>query len=191
MKSNDYRRTDSVTPYRYGQARLICQTQRRLPIAKQVDMGEMLEDMKRRGVMEESYSTWSSTVIPVWQKNWDLRFCVDNSPLKHSERHGGPSGGYMSVSKTQNKVWERYYWLQARKDVQKCQQCDTCAASRSSRTRTRGHLHQYVGAPFERIAIDVAGPFPQSDQGNRYLLIAIWITLPSGRKPTPFSIKRL
>jgi hypothetical protein len=33
-------------------------------------------------------------------------------------------------------------------------------------------MHQYnVGAPFERIAIDVAGPFPLSDQGNRYLLI--------------------
>jgi transposase InsO family protein len=35
-------------------------------------------------------------------------------------------------------------------------------------------MHQYnVGSPFERIAIDVAGPFPRSDQGNRYLLIAI------------------
>jgi transposase InsO family protein len=35
-------------------------------------------------------------------------------------------------------------------------------------------MHQYnVGAPFERVAIDIAGPFPQSDRGNRYLLIAI------------------
>jgi hypothetical protein len=35
-------------------------------------------------------------------------------------------------------------------------------------------MHQYnVGAPFERIAIDVAGPFPRSDKGNRYLLIAM------------------
>jgi transposase InsO family protein len=35
-------------------------------------------------------------------------------------------------------------------------------------------MHQYnVGAPFERIAIDVAGPFPRSDQGNRYLLVAM------------------
>jgi transposase InsO family protein len=35
-------------------------------------------------------------------------------------------------------------------------------------------MHQYnVGAPFERIAIDVAGVFLLSDQGNRYLLIAM------------------
>jgi hypothetical protein len=30
-----------------------------------------------------------------------------------------------------------------------------------------------IGAPFERIAIDIAGPFPESDRGNRYLLIAM------------------
>jgi hypothetical protein len=35
-------------------------------------------------------------------------------------------------------------------------------------------MHQYmVGAPFEMIAIDVAGPFPRSDQGNRCFLNAV------------------
>jgi hypothetical protein len=35
-------------------------------------------------------------------------------------------------------------------------------------------MHQYnVGAPFERIAIDIAGPFPKSDRENRYLLVAM------------------
>jgi hypothetical protein len=29
------------------------------------------------------------------------------------------------------------------------------------------------GASFERIAIDVTGPFPHGDQGNQYLLIAM------------------
>jgi hypothetical protein len=51
---------------------------------------------------------------------------------------------------------------------------DTCAASRGPRTRKWGQMHQYnAGAPFERIAIHVAGPFPLSDQGNWYLLIAM------------------
>jgi hypothetical protein len=35
-------------------------------------------------------------------------------------------------------------------------------------------MHQHnVVAPFERIAIDIAGPFPESDMGNRYLLVAM------------------
>jgi hypothetical protein len=35
-------------------------------------------------------------------------------------------------------------------------------------------MHQYnVRALFERIAIYVAGPFPQSDQGYQYLMMAM------------------
>jgi hypothetical protein len=35
-------------------------------------------------------------------------------------------------------------------------------------------MHQYnVGALFERIVIDIAGPFTKSDSGNRHLLTAM------------------
>jgi transposase InsO family protein len=35
-------------------------------------------------------------------------------------------------------------------------------------------MKQYnVGLPFERIAIDVAGPFPETDQGNKYILVVM------------------
>jgi hypothetical protein len=35
-------------------------------------------------------------------------------------------------------------------------------------------MHQYnIGALFERISIDIAGPFLESESGNRYLLIAM------------------
>jgi hypothetical protein len=35
-------------------------------------------------------------------------------------------------------------------------------------------MHQYNNrVPLERIAVDVAGPFPLRDQGNRYLLITM------------------
>ena len=35
-------------------------------------------------------------------------------------------------------------------------------------------MQQYnSGAPFERIAMDVAGPFPTSDSGNRYVLVVM------------------
>jgi hypothetical protein len=35
-------------------------------------------------------------------------------------------------------------------------------------------VHQYnVGAPFERIAIDIAGPFPEIGRRHRYLLVAM------------------
>jgi hypothetical protein len=85
-----------------------------------------------------------------------------------TEMHGEPSGGHLGANKTLDKVRQRYYWLHLKGDLKRrCQQCDTCAPSRGLRTRRRGLMHQYnVGAPFERIAIDIAGPFPGSDRGN-------------------------
>jgi hypothetical protein len=80
--------------------------------------------------------------------------------------HGGPSGGHLGVNKTLSKIRQRYCWLQARNDVEKlCWHCDACATN-------RGQMHQYnVRVSFERIAIDLAGPFSRLTQGNRYLLI--------------------
>jgi hypothetical protein len=64
-----------------GEARPICHPLRRLPLAKQAEATEMLEDMRRRRVIEESDSPWSSPVVLVWKKNGDLRFCVDYRKL--------------------------------------------------------------------------------------------------------------
>jgi hypothetical protein len=41
----------------------------------------MLNDMKEKGVIEESDGPWSSPVALVRKKNGDLRFCVDYSKL--------------------------------------------------------------------------------------------------------------
>lgn len=46
-----------------GEARPIRRNLRRLPLEKQVAMCCMLEDMERRGVIEESKSPWSSPVV--------------------------------------------------------------------------------------------------------------------------------
>ena len=50
--------------------------------------------------------------------------------------------------------------------------CDLCA-SRERPTRTpRAPLQTYnVGAPLERVALDILGPLPESDRGNKYILV--------------------
>ena len=38
--------------------------------------------------------------------------------------------------------------------------------------KAKGRLNQYiVGVPFERIAMDLVGPLPQTDRGNVYILV--------------------
>ena len=91
------------------------------------------------------------------------------------EFHGGVAGGHLGAKKTLDKVRERFYWLRCRADVDHwCKTCEACAASKGPRTRTRGKMRQYnVGAPLERVAVDVAGPFPTTNSGNKYLLVTM------------------
>ncbi|UYV63086.1 K02A2.6-like, partial [Cordylochernes scorpioides] len=96
-------------------------------------------------------------------------------PCVLREVHSGASGSHFGVTKTLRKVRERFYWVYCREDVENwCRRCTTCAASKGPQTRFRGKMREYnVGAPFERIAIDVAGPFPVTEDGNKYLLVAM------------------
>ncbi|GBM30061.1 hypothetical protein AVEN_88276-1 [Araneus ventricosus] len=71
--------------------------------------------------------------------------------------------------KTLKKTRERFYWDRLRADVEKwCRECHTCGARKGPKTRTKGRLQRYnVGAPFERMALDILGPFPLRTKGNR------------------------
>jgi hypothetical protein len=65
-----------------------------------------------------------------------------------TELRGGPSGGQLDVNKSVDKVRQRYYGLQARYYVEKwCWQCNTFAASRTSRARNWGQMYQYNVGP--------------------------------------------
>ena len=89
------------------------------------------------------------------------------------ELHTRETAGHLGVNKTLERVKERFYWPGCTKDVKDwCRACDLCA-SRERPTRTpRAPLRTYnVGAPLERVALDILGPLPDSDRGNKYVLI--------------------
>jgi hypothetical protein len=60
-----------------GDALPIRQPSRRLPLAKQAEVNDILNDMKAKTVVEESDSSWASPVVLNQKMNGDLRFCVD------------------------------------------------------------------------------------------------------------------
>ncbi|KAF7654557.1 hypothetical protein LDENG_00068330 [Lucifuga dentata] len=52
--------------------------------------------------------------------------------------------------------------------------CDACTAKKGPTRRSHAPLQQYqVGAPMERVGVDILGPFPTTDSGNRYVLVAM------------------
>jgi hypothetical protein len=71
----------TVPPYGYRRGPTDSPTPERHPLAKQVEIGEMLEDMQPPGVIGASPSPWSSPILV--RKNGDLQFHMDNRKLNN------------------------------------------------------------------------------------------------------------
>jgi len=91
------------------------------------------------------------------------------------EYHNNSSGGHLGVNKTLQKIKERFYWVGCHDSVRDwVAKCEQCSKAKGPRTRSHGKMQQYlVGAPFERVALDIAGPFPESNCGNKYVLVVM------------------
>ena len=87
------------------------------------------------------------------------------------ELHASPTGGHLGEHKILAKVRQRYFWHDTKNDVKSfCQQCTSCAQKKPPAKKNKAPLSQYlIGAPLERVALDIVGPFPRSDSGNKYV----------------------
>lgn len=84
-----------------------------------------------------------------------------------TQLHNSPVGGHLG------KERQRYFWFGLRKCVENwCRKCDICASRKAPIRKPKAPMRQYnVGAPLERFTIDIMGPLPASDKGNKYLLV--------------------
>ena len=89
--------------------------------------------------------------------------------------HGAARSRHFGVAKTLRRLRQSFYWGQSRRNVEDfCQRCDPCTARKGPAGRSHTPLQQFlVGAPMGRVAVDVVGPLPCSEGGNRYVLTAI------------------
>lgn len=87
--------------------------------------------------------------------------------------HDDRVAGHLGQQKTLQRIRERYYWVGFTEDVHKwCTNCQVCIQKDKPRMADRAPMKVYnVGAPMERIALDILGPFiPESKAGNKYVL---------------------
>jgi hypothetical protein len=82
-----------------------------------------------------------------------------------TEPHDGLSGGHLGINNTLNKVQQRYYHFQARNNLRNCAANATPMQPVMAPEPGIGvkYIRTMSEVSFERIDIDVAGPFPQSD----------------------------
>src|ERR1044072_998434 len=87
--------------------------------------------------------------------------------------HNDPLAGHLGATKTLQKLKTQYYWPQMYEEirlyVQSCHQCQVHA-----RITKRNELYPIpISAPWERVGIDFVGLFPETNQGNKYIITAI------------------
>ena len=89
------------------------------------------------------------------------------------ELHNSVTGGHLGIKKTLSKTKDRFYWHKMREDVKYwCTTCDVYASRKPPGKRLRAPIQKYlVGAPLERIAIDIMGPLPTTNKKNSYILV--------------------
>jgi len=89
------------------------------------------------------------------------------------ELHASNAAGHLGRNKVLPKLRARYYWAGMSADLRTyLRQCVGCAQRKSPQQKHRAPLQQYrVGAPLERVAIDVLGPLPRTEDGNEYILV--------------------
>ena len=94
--------------------------------------------------------------------------------LRHFHDQPG-SGGHLGVNKTLKKIRQQFYWVGMCQDAHLCcMSCALCRSKKGPRHKPRAPLRRYnVGVPWERVAVDMAGPYPTTPRGNKYLLVAL------------------
>ena len=91
--------------------------------------------------------------------------------MKYS--HDIKASGHLEIRKTLSKMRQGYYWPGLQNDVRSyiggCEKC----AKRKNPIPTRMATMQVVrsGYPMERIALDILGELPVSEDGNKYILV--------------------
>uniref|UniRef100_A0A8C6P488 Gypsy retrotransposon integrase-like protein 1 n=1 Tax=Nothobranchius furzeri TaxID=105023 RepID=A0A8C6P488_NOTFU len=87
--------------------------------------------------------------------------------------HNAPTGGHLGVQKLQGKIKDHFYWPEWFKDVRAwVRECADCGSVKMYGGTPRAPLEQSLTSrPFERIAVDILGPLPETRLRNKYIMV--------------------
>ena len=87
--------------------------------------------------------------------------------------HNDPTGAHFGIKAVMEKLKTRYYWPQMHNDVKA--HIDACEPCQLGKPPTKNkEIHPIITErPFERVGIDFVGPLPETEEGNRFIIVAI------------------
>src|SRR6185369_12222247 len=87
--------------------------------------------------------------------------------------HDNELSGHFGINATYEKIREKYYWKNMKRDVEEyVKSCWECQMR--GKPSGKNELHSIkIGEPFEVIGIDIVGPLNETEKGNKYIVVAI------------------
>ena len=82
--------------------------------------------------------------------------------------------GHLGIQKTKDRITQHFYWPNINHDIRDhCQTCEQCQFMSKGKQSNRLLLRPLpiVDTPFKRVGIDIKGPLPVTEQGNKYILV--------------------
>ena len=89
--------------------------------------------------------------------------------------HDSVTSGHLGVQKTISRARQVFYWYMLQETIRDwIRNCNKRGSrKRPLKTPTAKNATYNVGAPMDRLAIDILDPFPQTERDNKYVLVAI------------------
>lgn len=86
--------------------------------------------------------------------------------------HDHKLGGHQGSTKTYQRIKRQYRWPNMKKDIENyVKSCQVCQLNKSGKsTKMAMVLSMPANYPFEKIYLDVVGPLPVTEKGNKYIL---------------------
>ena len=82
--------------------------------------------------------------------------------------------GHSGVNRTRDRISQHFHWPNINHDVARhCQTCEQCQFMSKSKQTQKQLLKPLpiIDVPFKRVGVDIKGPLPVTEQGNKYILV--------------------
>jgi hypothetical protein len=89
------------------------------------------------------------------------------------EYHDAPLGGHRGMTKTYKAINEKFQWPNMRQEIEEyVRRCKSCQINKLLNPKTKAPMEITTTAehPFEKCALDIVGPLPETTKGNKYIL---------------------
>ena len=112
----------------------------------------------------EGDKTYLLLMVPLSMKDEILQGC-----------HDCPTSGHLGQTKTLARVKKSFMWHDMRQDtIDYVRSCPKCNKMKSPRVKPKAALGCFrAGARMERVHMDMLGPFPPTESGNRHIMLMV------------------